>query len=328
MNARALTLAACLLALPALAAEAPAPAPAPEEVRAREALGFADSLFQEKDYYRAISEYKRAAYLAGLAHATSVELEALMRIGESYRMGQKWEPAIAAYRQAAERAPGTATAERAESETAETLRLAQQDVEARDAFLAFLGKHPNSPDADRARLRLAACQARLGDLKAALAALDQVPASSPLAPEAQEAKKALEKPPELAPKKPGLAGGMSAILPGSGQWYAGRPGGGASTFLLNAALVLGASESFRTDRNVLGALLTAAALVAYTGNIYGAVGDAHKANREAEERFLEDLDRHRLRIDAVPALPPRIGDIGAEDGQTSPSLALVWTIRF
>ncbi len=285
--------------------------------RAGEALRFADTLFQEKDFYRAITEYKRAAFLAP---GTETALQAGLGIGLSYRAGGKWEQAADAFQALAAEAGTSAMGERAAWELAETWRLAEEDAKARDAFLDFLRYFPSSPDADRARLRLAAAHARLKELEEAAEVLDQVPETSPLKPEARKAREALAAPPDLKPKSPGLAGTMSAVLPGSGQWYAGRPAAGAGYFLLNAAFIGGALEAYHTDQDVLGTVLAVGALLAYSANIYGAVDGAHQANREAEERYLQGLER----------------DLGLFPGDSltgfhaplSPAITVAWTVRF
>jgi tetratricopeptide (TPR) repeat protein len=285
--------------------------------RAQEALPFAETLVQEKDYYRAITEYKRAAFLAP---GTETSRQAGLGIGLSYRAGEKWEQAADAFRTLAVEAGTSVLGERAAWGLGETWRLAEEDAKARDAFLEFMRKFPSSRDADRVRLRLAACHARLQELKEAAETLDQVPETSPLKPEARKAREALVSPPDLRPKRPRLAGAMSAVLPGSGQWYSGRPGAGAGYFLLNLALIGGAAEAYQSDRDVLGTVLAAGALLAYSANIYGAVDDAHQANRESEERYLQGLER----------------DLGLFPGNSltglrappSPGISVVWTWRF
>ena len=288
-----------LFAAPAWAAEAVDPASPAKEERSREALSFADSLFRDGDYYRAITEYKRAAFLVP---GTPVETQAWLGTGRSYREGRKWDPALEAFRKA-----GLEGA----FEAAETLRISGDDAKARDAYRDFLDRKPAALLADPARLGLASCLARLGCCKEAVEELSKIPPESPHAAAASKAREALEKPAAPDPKCPVLAGAMSAVLPGAGQLYCGRPAGAAGTFLLNAVLIGATVESYRTDRPVLGAVLGLAALAAYGGNVYGAVGDAHKANEEVRERFQKDLD----------------GRLGIA-GERAPALSLVWTREF
>jgi len=79
-------------------------------------------------------------------------------------------------------------------------------------------------------------------------------------------------------KRPLLAGTLS-IVPGAGQVYCGRYQDGAVAFILNAAFIFAAYESFTNDSPVLGGLISVVGAGFYMGNIYGAVGDAHKYNR-------------------------------------------------
>ena len=74
-------------------------------------------------------------------------------------------------------------------------------------------------------------------------------------------------------KSPVVAGLMSAVLPGSGKWYAGKRGGAISAFLANAGLGLvtwenGRKSGYTSARTLL---FGSAFLVSYVANIYGAV---------------------------------------------------------
>lgn len=280
---------------------------------AGDALRFGEALHAEGDYYRAITEYKRAAFLAP---GTEVALKAHLGIGRAYREGQKWESAAEAFRKAGEAG---------ELELADTWRMAGEDAAARDAYRTFLSHRSEGEEADRARLGLAACLARLGAYDEALEALAKVPEGSPHAAKARDAGNAIRARPDFQPKSPRLAGAMSAVIPGTGQWYAGRPMGGAVYFLLNAALIGGTVEAFQGDQDALGGLLGVAALTVYAANIFGAAGDAHKANLEAEEGWLGGLERG-LGVAGPPELPPR--SAGLEGRPPAAGIALVWSVRF
>ncbi len=285
-----------------------------EEARpaAEEALRFAQSLFDEKDYYRAITEFKRVAFLA--APGTPLERQARLGIGLSYQAGGKWDPAVEAFRLLSDGKIRDAFSARAALELGEIWRVMGEDVRAEQAYRAFLKDYPSSPDAARARRALAGCLVRLTRLKEAEEILkDDAGAGA--------ARDSLEHPGDLSPKSPGLAGTLSAVLPGSGQWYAGRPVGGAAYFLATGALALTSAESYRTDRPALGALLLLGAVTAYASNIYGAVGDAHKANREAAEDYAG-----RIQDTLIP--PSAAGRGAGLDRPGAPLLALGWTIRF
>ena len=67
---------------------------------------------------------------------------------------------------------------------------------------------------------------------------------------------------------------------------------GGIAFLLNGALAWAAYEAFDNDNNALGAILTFVEVGFYAGNIYGAVGSAHKFNRAKTEQFIENLKKN------------------------------------
>ena len=86
---------------------------------------------------------------------------------------------------------------------------------------------------------------------------------------------------EKTPKKSRvLAGTMSAILPGSGYFYAERYGDGVSAFIINALFIGAAYESFSEDNDTAGVIATAFGLPFYIGNIYGSANAAKKWNIE------------------------------------------------
>src|SRR5207244_2166040 len=90
----------------------------------------------------------------------------------------------------------------------------------------------------------------------------------------------------LPSKSRWLAGSMSAVLPGSGQVYAGRPADGAVAFTLNSVLIGGTIVAARRHENVTAAALGFVAFGFYTGNVYGAVNAAAKHDREEQQTFL------------------------------------------
>jgi putative component of membrane protein insertase Oxa1/YidC/SpoIIIJ protein YidD len=83
-----------------------------------------------------------------------------------------------------------------------------------------------------------------------------------------------------------LAGSLSAVLPGSGQVYAGRPADGAVAFLVNSVLIGGTVVAARRHENVTAGALGFVAFGFYTGNVYGAVNAAAKHDRAEEQTFL------------------------------------------
>lgn len=95
----------------------------------------------------------------------------------------------------------------------------------------------------------------------------------------------------IARKSPALAGVLS-LVPGGGQLYCERYQDALIAFLLNGALIWAAYEAFDNDNNALGTLLTFVEVGFYAGNIYGAVGSAHRYNRSKTEQFIQNLKQN------------------------------------
>ena len=106
---------------------------------------------------------------------------------------------------------------------------------------------------------------------------------------ASELRQQLERTDTIATKNPRLAGLLS-ILPGGGQLYTGRYQDAAVALILNGLFFWGSVEAFDEDQTALGLLLGGIGINFYVGNIYSAVNGAHKFNRNAQNRFIEQLN--------------------------------------
>jgi hypothetical protein len=97
---------------------------------------------------------------------------------------------------------------------------------------------------------------------------------------------------DLPWRSPALSGTMSAILPGSGQVYCGRYQEGFWAFFLCGAFAFASYEAFDHDLEWVGAATTLTGLSWYSGNVYGAIGAAHKYNkREKDKRIVNWVER-------------------------------------
>jgi hypothetical protein len=88
---------------------------------------------------------------------------------------------------------------------------------------------------------------------------------------------------------PLLAGVSSALIPGLGQLYDGRPGDAAFSFLTVSSLALSAWGAWNNP--TLGVSLGGLAAWLYAGNVYGAAEAAQKNNQKAQEETLQAIDR-------------------------------------
>jgi tetratricopeptide (TPR) repeat protein len=275
--------------------------------RVKETLDFAEHLRSQGDYYRAITEYERALFLApGKALAPQVRLQ----IAACYVQGKKWETAVPLLLDLK-----TRYTDREEGRTA-TLWLA-------DTYY-FMGSYDRAsslldefercqpPDArmDAARLRQAACQLRLNNVAWARETLEKIPTNSPVCKTAGEFAQALPRYQQLPQKSPGLAAGLSTVLPGAGQLYIERPGDALISFLVNGVLVGAAVIAYHNDEPVAGSFLLVFESSWYLGNIYNAANGAHKFNQRQRENFFDQLQLQCGLFQApgeTPRLVPALG---------------------
>ena len=91
---------------------------------------------------------------------------------------------------------------------------------------------------------------------------------------------------ELPTRSRWLAGSLSAVLPGSGQLYAGRPEDGLVAFLTNGVLIGATALAWHRDERVTAGALGFVAVGFYLGNVYGGVNAAAKHDRALQEGAL------------------------------------------
>lgn len=248
-------------------------------------LSFADSLAAEGDHYRAITEYKRFLHF----HPESPQAaRARLSIAQSLIAGKRWSEADRALETVLETVPETPEAEAARRVYADIAFERSEYAIARKRYLSLLENSDDPADHEHARYRIGWTfleEGRIEDARLSFGHLD---------PErAAELSAALDDYQRQPHKSPGLAGTLSAILPGAGQLYTERPRQAALAFALNATFIYGTIEAFENDNNTVGGIMLLFSVGWYTGNIYNAVNNAHKFNQrqqadgkgEMRERF-------------------------------------------
>ncbi|MBN1297898.1 hypothetical protein JXA80_14065 [bacterium] len=242
-------------------------------------FAFARYLEETGDYYRAITEYRRFIFFWP---EHSLANECRYRIGRSYMQGSEYSRAAEVFQElfVMDRNP-TGKLQSGESYAESLFYLHRYSLAA--SLLAELETHADSNDALRLRLNRTWCYLKLRDPVQA-SELWEIPAHQPI----RDAIRALEVLPE---KNPVLAGYMSALIPGAGQVYAGRWRDGVIAFLVNSLFIGGIVMAIDRDHDETAAVLGFFEAGFYTANIYNAVNDAHKANRETWETGLDHMER-------------------------------------
>jgi hypothetical protein len=227
-----------------------------------EQLAFADKLFAERDWERARIEYERLLFHhASSPHAVRCHRQIALCFARLGRAGDAFAEL--------DRLP-------AGRETEDLRALVLRDLGLHERALATV----DTSDAE-------------GRLLAGFLALEAVepdvarrhfqelapPLRDPLLERVTEFV-------ELPSKSRWLAGSLSAVVPGSGQLYAGRPEDALVAFLTNGVLIGGTALAWHRDEKVTAGALGFVALGFYLGNVYGGVNAAAKHDRALQEGML------------------------------------------
>ncbi len=259
-----------------------------EDLSAEKILSFADHLFTQGDFYRAITEYERAIFFYP---DHPLAKTARFQIAHSYFKGGKFEQAITLFRALARDCPNEEVGRKASFMVGETYYQKRDNLRAAEVFTKFVEMYPDDTRADAARLKIGWSHLRQGNWREATEEFQKLPPESPLHKQADGLAEEAGHYPDIPKKSPVLAGWLSAILPGSGQLYINRPGDAAASFLLNGAFIWATAESFHHHNNATGGILLFLETGWYLGNIYNAVSGAHKYNRRSEEQFMDGLQK-------------------------------------
>lgn len=87
-----------------------------------------------------------------------------------------------------------------------------------------------------------------------------------------------------------VAGIMSAIIPGSGKVYVGEVSDGVVAFLVTGILVFLASDNFQAEHTTRAWIFTGLAALFYSGNVYGSVAAAQVHNAKITFEFNESMN--------------------------------------
>jgi tetratricopeptide (TPR) repeat protein len=255
--------------------------------------GFADHLFKEKEYYRAITEYYRLSY--NYTDPTK-KTDLFRKIGLCHYYGADYEGYI--------------------SFLEKNQNYFESNTRIRTEMNLYLGKsyyqlnhyqkaintiewRDMSPDtifSDEIHLFLAIAYAREFDWQTALKKIQLIESDSPQKTVAENISRSLRNFSDLPQKKPFWAGFLSAIIPGSGYIYCDRVGTGISSLLVNGLLIWAISDAIRQEQYGIAATAGFFGIGWYIGNITGSVEAANVYNTHIRNEFvnkiLEQEDLH------------------------------------
>lgn len=257
-----------------------------DEMSAEKMTAFAEHLFEQGDYYRAITEYERVLFHFP-DHSSA--RAARFQIAHAYLKGEKYDQAIERFRAISRDLPDDEAGKKAAFMIGEVYYQKREYSRAADVFSTFAENHPQGAEADAARVKVGWTDLRQGKWSEAAEEMRKLPADSVFSAQTASFIEDAQLYPGIRKKSPGVAGMLSAIVPGAGQLYINRPGDAAISFLLNGAFIWATTESFHKGNNATGGILLFFETGWYLGNIYNAVSGAHKYNRASEQQYMNKL---------------------------------------
>jgi len=272
--------------------------PVAAEKRADRLWEFANYLYEKQDYYRALSEYQRFVFLFPKDYRAD---QAKLQIGRCYRREGKADKGfsylIRLFNSRADEPVGPEA-------LLEMVAIREEQERYPRAIYwtkQFIQRYPDYSEIDTVYLRLAWLQIDSARYEAAIATLERIQPESKHYPRARSLRQALQQRPEVGERSPVMAGALSAVLPGSGHFYSGRPGQAAASFLLNALFITGAVLAFEHDSPVLGGILVFFEVGWYVGGIQSAAQAAREENQKEESKYRRDLkEKYRLSFGVEP----------------------------
>ena len=269
-------------------------------LREKEVYKFSSDLFEAGEYYRAITEAKR--YISIFPHGQNIE-DMYKLIGDSYLMSKEWSEAIHAYDRFIIKFPSSSYINQILFNKAICLVKRKNYEKAEHIFQQIVdGSDPQKKSESILwKILLLIHENKFEEIEKLL---DIEFIRQKIEKEIGIIENTIYVKKNINYKSPKLAGVMSAILPGSGQFYNERYKDGVCSFILNALFILGAYTAFDDENYAVGGILTLFEVGWYTGNIYSAVNGAHKYNRKIDEnifkRSLQNFDLIENEIRKMP----------------------------
>ena len=260
-------------------------------LREKEIYRFSLDLFQSGEYYRAITEAKR--YISVFPVGKNIE-DAHKLIGDSYLMSKQWSDAIHAYDKFIIKFPTSQFINNILFNKAICLVKKKEYSKAAHLFQGIIDSSEswNKDESILWKILLLIQENKFEEIEKLL---DDRIIKQQLREKISIIERTIYVKKNMAYKSPKLAGIMSAILPGSGQFYNERYKDGIYSFILNALFTWGAYKSFENDNPAVGGILSIFEIGWYTGNIYSAASGSHKYNRKIDEDiFKKSIENFEL----------------------------------
>jgi len=257
-------------------------------------LKIADVFLEEGEYYRAVTEYKK--FLILFPDSERVDY-VLFQTGRAYYDGGEFESSRRSFRSVREKYPGSPYALKAYYFEGLSEWKLDKPKEAKTLFEDLAEAFPDSEYAPPALAAASLAALDREDIGAGKKGLEQFCLRFPAHPQIEKVREALllfDDYEKLPRKSPLLAAVMSALLPGSGYFYAEHYGDGLTAFLINALFIAGSLTAVHQENYAVAGIAGGLGLPFYVGNIYGSANAAKKWNlsvrKEVRRKIYQALD--------------------------------------
>ena len=245
--------------------------------------GFANSLYNEGEYYRAVTEYMRIS-----SYFPAYRDSFLVRIADCYYKGDQFETAIQKYQRAYVRIQDSVEKDYCVFQLARCRFQLQETTESLELLSGLVSE--SAVWSNQAAYYMGYITAGQFKFNISSGWLGKVETAHPWYENAHALSKDVLQGNRLPQKKPLFAGFLSAVIPGAGYCYSGHPKIGVASLVLNSLFAYSAYEAFREDTYVMGSTITLIGLGWYFGNIYGSVNKTEQYNRNVRIQFVKSLD--------------------------------------
>ena len=257
-------------------------------------LKTADVFMEEREYYRAITEYKRFLILFPDSEKADY---ALFKTGMAYYRGEEYEPSLQSFSILGEKYKTSLYLPEATYYEGLSYWKIKDLEKARSSFDTLAEVFPRSEFAPLALVAASLVTFEEENVTASMKRLEWLTDRYPEYPGLKNAKEAMtliDQYPRLPEKSETLAAIMSAVLPGSGYIYADHVGDGITAFIINTLFITGTIVAIHEENYAVAGIVGVIGLPFYVGNIYGSANAAKKWNlsvkRELHNKVLLTLD--------------------------------------
>jgi tetratricopeptide (TPR) repeat protein len=243
-------------------------------------LRVAEVFLEEREFYRAVTEFKRFLILFP---ESEKEEYVRLQLGLAYLRGGDYDGAAQHFHRLAERFPSSTLVSQTRYLEGLAVWKGNHREQAQDLFESLAAADPPSPYGPRALAAAALVLLERDDPQGARKTLQRSLTAYPdqvWVPQVQGAFDLLAGYEELPQKSEVLAGVLSGILPGAGYAYAGDYATGFMSLLVNGAFIAGTWTAFAQGLDALGVLAGGIGVPFYIGNIYGSALAARKWNQQ------------------------------------------------